>query len=381
MSDIEFSITGFGFAQHGLTATQKRTIQSIADRLFSGDDAVPRLGATRTIEIIGHAIGTSNLEMHANKRAESVLNELKEGLSQLGASNAEIAKVKRGEPVTKHSRGPVQVGDRRVVIAVHRPVAPPPAESPITTVGAWCGLATLAHPERDVDFAVENGINRLDIVINDHSASRQERAFTVHKPSRIKALCKRAQDNGIETHLMSWIMPHRRYLERAAATLMPLCEDVGAASLQWDAEEPWVLAQKHMGFRQAADLVAERFSDLPCEMGVTAIGFASVSKVGPLLEVCDYGVPQAYSTTKSGVKPGSGQKRLHKRWRNKFGKPIVMGLAAFRQSDIPGHTIESAMKACIKASGELGCTTVIYWSLRHIRTSARVRKVIAGIRS
>ena len=377
MSDVEFSITGFGFAQHGLTATQKGTVRSIADRLFSGDDAVPRLSATRMIEIIGHAIGTRNLEMHANKRAESVLNELKEGLRQIGASNAEIVKVKLGEPVTKHGSGPVQVGDRKVVIAVRHDAG----ASPIETVGAWCGSATLAHPERDVDFAVENGINRLDIVINDHSASRKERAFTVHNTSRIKALCKRAQDNDIETHLMSWIMPHRRYLEQAADTLIPLCEDVGAASLQWDAEEPWVLAEKHMGFREAASLVAEEFSDLPCEMGVTAIGFASVSKVGPLLEVSHYGVPQAYSTTRSGVEPGSGQKMLHKRWRNKFGRPIVMGLAAFRQSGIPGHTVDSAMKACVKASGELGCTTLVYWSLRHIRASASVRHAIAGIRS
>jgi hypothetical protein len=377
LKEHEFSITGFGFAVHSLDFGQKETIRNIAERLFSGDDAVPGLGAVEMIEIIGHAIGTSNLEMHANTRAEAVLNELKNSLRQLGASNAEIAKIKRGEPVTRLSSAPAQVGDRQVRIVVHTAET-----SLIKSVGAWCGSATLAHPERDVDFAAENGINRFDIVINDHSASRAEREFTVRNTARIEALCRRAQDNGIETHLMSWIMPYERYIEGAAERLIPLCGDVGAASLQWDAEEPWVLArkQKRMGFKEAASLIAEKFSDLSCEMGVTAIGFASIPKVGPLVEVCDYGVPQAYSTTRSGVKPGSGQKMLHKRWRNKFGKPIVMGLAAFRQSGIPGHTVESAMKACIKASGELGCTAVIYWSLQHIRSSSTVRKVIAGIR-
>lgn len=124
MSEVEFSITGFGFAQHSLTTTQKRTIRMIADRLFSGDDEVPRLSATKIIEIIGYAIGTHNLEMHANKRAESVLNELKGSLRQLGTSNTEIAKIKRGEPVTKHSSGPVRVGDRQVLIVVHRRALP-----------------------------------------------------------------------------------------------------------------------------------------------------------------------------------------------------------------------------------------------------------------
>jgi hypothetical protein len=123
MSDVEFSITGFGFAQHSLTASQKRTIRSIAERLLSGGDEVPRLSEAKMVEIIGHAIGTHNLEMHANKRAESVLNQLKEDLTQLGASNAGIAKVKRGEPVTKHSSGTVRVGDRKVLIAVHRRAA------------------------------------------------------------------------------------------------------------------------------------------------------------------------------------------------------------------------------------------------------------------
>jgi hypothetical protein len=45
---------------------------------------------------------------------------------------------------------------------------------------------------------------------------------------------------------MSWIMPHAAYIDRAAELLIPICDDVGASSLQWDAEEPWMLAQKPM---------------------------------------------------------------------------------------------------------------------------------------
>ncbi len=130
MSEVEFSITGFGFASHNLTGTQKRTIQSIAERLVAGDVEVPRLDTTEVIEIIGHAIGTRNLELHANERAEAVLDHLKKCLRQLGASNAGIAKLKRGEPVTKRSSGAVRVGDRRVLIAVRGPRESPAGDRP-----------------------------------------------------------------------------------------------------------------------------------------------------------------------------------------------------------------------------------------------------------
>ena len=126
MPEVEFSITGFGTAQHSLSSTQRKTIRGIAERLVSGDDEVPSLSAARMIEIVGHAIGTKNLEMHANMRAESVLTELNGNLRALGASDSEIAKIQLGEPVTKLSNERVQVADRKVLIAVHpRDTTPP----------------------------------------------------------------------------------------------------------------------------------------------------------------------------------------------------------------------------------------------------------------
>ncbi len=127
---VEFSITGFGFAQHGLTPSQKQTIRRIAERLLSGDHEVPALSVTTRIDVIGHAVGTRNLETHANKRAHSVLDELRTRLVQLGASTAEVAKIRRGAPVTKRSSGPVRVGDRQVLILVRSRSAPPPRDRP-----------------------------------------------------------------------------------------------------------------------------------------------------------------------------------------------------------------------------------------------------------
>jgi hypothetical protein len=144
MKDIEFSITGFGFAAHSLNPDQKATIRSIAERLVSVDNAVPRLSATEMIEIIGHAKGTRNLAMHANERADSMINELKNCPRNTGASNAELAKVKRGEPVTKHSAAPAQGGrqggkDRRTPQCGTAPLP-----TPLTTCRTFAPSATNA---------------------------------------------------------------------------------------------------------------------------------------------------------------------------------------------------------------------------------------------
>jgi hypothetical protein len=249
----------------------------------------------------------------------------------------------------------------------------------IRTVGAWCGSSSLADPQRDVDFAVATNINRLDIVVNDHAKARAAQPFTVRSAAAIKKLCDTAQAAGIETHLMSWLMPHAAYIDQAAELLVPICEDVGASSLQWDAEEPWMLAQKPMDYQEAAKRIADKFSDLSCPMGANAIGFTSIAKFGPLADICDYVVPQAYSTTSSGVTPGDGQRRIFDRYKNAFNRPIVMGLAAFRQSGIPGHNVESAMTAGVNAANDLECDTVLYWSLRQIRASTAVQGVIRSI--
>ncbi|GEM_PF-6367969 len=249
----------------------------------------------------------------------------------------------------------------------------------LTTVGAWAGSATLANPARDVKFAADHGINRLDIVVNDHSKSREPRQFSVRSRDRILRLCDAARAKGIEVHLMSWVMPHRQYLDGAAAALVPLCREVGAVSLQWDAEEPWTLATRRMTYPAAASYMQEIFSDLSCAMGITGIGYASIPKLGPLAKLCDYVVPQAYSTRSSGLKPGTVASKFYKRWTTKFSKPVVIGLAAYRQKGIAHHTPESAMRAAAEDAAR-NVDTVIYWSLSAIRKSLTAARVVASLR-
>lgn len=255
----------------------------------------------------------------------------------------------------------------------------PRPRSGIETVGAWAGSASLADPERDVAFAASTNVRRLDIVVNDHSKWRTEKAFTLRSRDRIARLVEVARAYGVEPHLMSWIMPYASYIEAAAASLVPLCNELGVASLQWDAEEPWTQAKHALTRADAATRLAYAFAGLRCPMGVTGIGYANAARLGPLASVCAYVVPQAYSTTSSGQKPEVAPMKFHKRWTDLFGRPIVLGLAAYRQSGIPGHSVESAMRAAATAAVSTGVSTVVYWNLAAIRKSKTVADVIRGI--
>lgn len=260
------------------------------------------------------------------------------------------------------------------------PVFAPPQPKGLKTIGAWCGSASLRNPGRDVDFCVAHGINRLDIIVNDHSVWREPTDFTVRGVTSIVRLADLARAAGIEVHLMSWLMPHSMYIEQAGNELIPLATLCQAKSIQWDAEEPWTKAKKAMPYEEASKLVAEVFKDRKFKMGVNGIGYASTQKLGPLAKVCDYVVPQAYATQSSGLKPDTAPGQFYRRWSSKFKKPVVMGLAAYRQKGIPGYSEREAILTAIKATHALGdVDTIIYWSLRHIRTNREVANAIATL--
>lgn len=267
-------------------------------------------------------------------------------------------------------------------IEVTHPEPEPEIEEPGNMViGMWTGRASLRNPERDVQLCLRNNIRRLDVIVNDHSAARKERDFTIFDEQRIRRLVTLAKASGLDVHFMSWVMPHERYIEQAAEVLVPLCNDLGVSSLQWDAEEPWTRAEDHMGHADAARRIADSFSGLQCEMGVNGIGYTPVDKFGPLHEICAYVVPQCYSTATSGMKPTEVVPRCVRRWRKVFGdKRTAIGLAAYKQGGISGHTIESAMRAAYAGAEAIeGVDTVIYWSLSSVRRNSEVARVIRSL--
>jgi hypothetical protein len=268
-----------------------------------------------------------------------------------------------------------------LVAAIHEEATQHANElSSLRHVGAWCGATSLASPTRDVDFAAKLGLTRLDVFVNDHSKARAARKFTTYDVAKIEKLCKLAKAKGISVHLTSWIMPHSEYIDAAAATLVPLCAQVGAESLQWDAEEPWTQATGAPSRASAAARIAERFDGLSCPMGATGIGYTPIPKFGPLAQICDYVVPQAYATSTSGLLPEDAPGKFHRRYSTSFARPIVIGLAAYRQNGIAGHTPSSAVRAALLASAKLkGVDTVLFWSLGALQKSAELSTVIQGV--
>lgn len=255
----------------------------------------------------------------------------------------------------------------------------------IHTVGAWCGPKALANPKDTVKFAVAHSIDRLDIMVNDHSKFREPHRFSdrTYQSEKVIGLASHANTAGLSVHLTSWIMPHERYIEAAANYLIPLARNTLAQSLILDAEEPWTQAKQRMRYADAVSCFADHFEKLPCQVGLTGIGYASIDKLGPLADVCRYGVPQAYATNRVGGLQLDRIDDVIRRWKAAFPSlEIVAGLAAYRQDgqdDIPGAGSEIRTAASLAASE--GCDTVIYWSMRHIQANPDVARAIAGIKT
>ena len=264
-----------------------------------------------------------------------------------------------------------------------RPTIPvEPATRTLERFGAWCGSGSMASDKtiaRDVAFARWLGFTRLDVIVNDHSASRAERTFDTYSRSKIVKLCAAASKAGLEVNLMSWIMPHARYLDEGMKILVDLLTETDAASIMFDAEEPWTQARKPMPYADAAAFVASALKGH--RWGVTGIGYASVEKLGPLVREAAYMVPQAYITSRTtSLDPAHDPYALARHWRKLFGqRDLVVGLAAYNQVGIPGYTPEAALRTCFASANGAAPVGIVWWSLAQIRSSSKVANAIKAI--
>lgn len=248
---------------------------------------------------------------------------------------------------------------------------PTPSSSPesggrLSWVGAWCGSRSLSNPERDVAFAQSIGLDGLVIMVHDVSKARAPRSFQLRSTSKILALADAINGAGLDVGLCLWGMPHRKYLEKAAREIISLARDANAVTVEWDAEEPWTQATNGMGYRDASALIGDLFAERTFRMGANAIGFTPQDKFAPLAEVCDYVVPQAYSTSTSKQSPADAAKKFHKRFLQ-FGEVTRIGLAAYRQDGIAGYTPTSAMETAIRCAASTGVAELCYWGLDALR--------------
>lgn len=229
-------------------------------------------------------------------------------------------------------------------------------------IGVWCWRPSFD----DIQFAASLGIRRLDIMTNDLSRKRDPIRFSMdwepqsYLDTVAYALNMAAFD---EVHFTSWVMPHVPFCREAGDVLQQLCIDSGAHGVVFDAEEPWTLAHQ----RDYEGAACELQSALKgCRVGITGIGYADRGKLSPLMRIADYGIPQAYSTTTSNVAP-SRLPRILEHWKW-WGKPIVPGLAAYRTG---GATAMRESYAAVQPAD-----TVIYWNLRHLKSTKTSQRVI-----
>lgn len=258
-----------------------------------------------------------------------------------------------------------------------------PTPTPLSPLrcGAWAGWSSMASDttvRRDVALAVKLGLRRLDVIINDHSKWRSPKDYDTYPMTRIRALLKAAIAAGLETNVTTWVMPHEAYIRRMGLEIRELHDQVPFTSLVLDAEEPWTQATKPMPYVAASQLVAESLGDL--RWGVTGIGYASATKLGPLVKRGAFMLPQCYATRDTTLRPAEVAPKLCQRWRDTFGeRELVVGLACYNQTGISGHTVDSAIRAAFQGAQAQTPAAISWWSLGAMRTSSDVQAAIKNV--
>jgi hypothetical protein len=204
---------------------------------------------------------------------------------------------------------------------------------------------------------------------------------------------------GVDVHLMTWLWPTDSYLLDAASVLRGVCERAPIRSLLFDVEDCWGDVSGNESNARALVQRAWRFDNWPCELGATSTT-AVRTTIRPVIERCDYVLPQAYSYDEPQrvYDPGVTQQTAHQNWKG-FGKRMVMGLAAHnlkrpiiqeKGSAAPRPrkpiSVTEALKRAIVTTQNLQNPTVrevaywVYSAIRHPRNTEHLAFVLQAAR-
>jgi hypothetical protein len=245
-----------------------------------------------------------------------------------------------------------------------RPSGPIPAASPITRVWIFVDGRFLFPRFRSQGLRAIEMLQVTDAVLvlnrNDFRTFRlyQIRRSAAESETELVNISQDLRRRGIDVHLMTWLRPDGTFIRSAAQTMLPLCTRTEAQSILFDVEREWRVARVDHR-RVVEDHFVHHFSGVRCELGVTS--FASPpAAVIPLVERCDYVLPQAYRL--------HWQNLAHSRWRS-FGlddrrKRMVMGLAAGRgDGSVPSPEMRCTFEIVQRLTNP-SIRDVAYWSLR-----------------
>lgn len=244
----------------------------------------------------------------------------------------------------------------------------------------WIFANAPPDKERDLFLQRVEWLNLTDVAlfVNGNQSCRFQLSST--REQWIRETARRLREINVDTHLVCWLRPIDSFLADSADRLRPLCEEVGARSLLFDAEEPWTKNTCGKRGPNWSKTVVENdwtFFNWPCRLGVTGIA-ALPDAVRPLINRCHYTLPQAYSTiaNRNLGKPGITQTFAHEQWRD-FRYPwfpfqrkqMVMGLATRSLQRPGGISQKQAMQKAIATVETLldpAVTEVAYWSMNRI---------------
>jgi hypothetical protein len=259
----------------------------------------------------------------------------------------------------------------------------------IEIIRAWGGNRVLKNPEAYLKVAQRAKLDGVDLVVNDFAGKTSPEKFYLRTPDNIHRAIDVFAGAGLEVRLMSWLQPTEDFIKRAADALLPIADEYPIEALQFDIEEPFLHCRGYgtITYAEAAVLLKHQFADRPCPLEFNAIPHTKQEAFLPLASVGDALIPQCYVTNKGwsrwNVRPHHVKQWLDK-WYKLYSqpngdKPITVGLAAYSQTGmegVEGHIlVESA-----KVASEWGCTSAVYWCMYNIRSRAKIRNTLAGLR-
>lgn len=231
-----------------------------------------------------------------------------------------------------------------------------------------------------------------DIAIFVNSNTQTRFSISSSKQKKLLSIAAQLHNIDIAPHFVSWLRPSQQYMTECARIMRPLCRDAKVRSLLFDVEEPWTKNTKTESTAQAAVDDYWRFTDWPCDLGVT--GIVSLPRsLKPVIAKCEYVLPQAYSTRKNSntvyigddgkerkyIRPDRLPKTAHTNWRDfwqtfwgipYWRKPMVMGLAAWNLNRPGGISETQAMQVAIENTEFISAAPTIeevaYWSFAWI---------------
>lgn len=284
--------------------------------------------------------------------------------------------------------GGQRVGDQ--VVTAHR--LPP---SKIRRIWSWPSIRMPFCDPQDFDDKIEE-IRRFKITdvvlhLNTMSNARQGRTFQFARPDRSAAEAQEALHRTSEllkqaecdVHLMMFPAPNIRFMESAISETVPIVRVLEPRSLLLDAEDNWGRHGARRTHTAVVNLILQDLCPVLQEKG-SALGFTDdrlIPAGAALATICDYVMPQAYSTLAEdgNREPGRMQRERHARFQ-RLSKPTVMALPAWSLRR-PVHRsyldAYETMAYTLEAVEELDAppvTEVAYWNIPSATNLRRNRR-------